>query len=237
MSRGAYLLTPGRRPQRAPAAAGGGGGFSPEDLGFTWWDPTDASSFTFGTGSAVASWVSQDAAATLSQSTSGERPTRSTTLNGLSTVLFTAASSQWLTSDLSSKSQPFTYFVVVDGAGDGGTEVPLGGACLHWNVGGNEFKFYAGSDGATSIPVTGAHYWIGTINGATTTIYKDGVDTSFPNNPGTNAWSGMVAGRRSSSQAEWYLDGSLGDIGFVSGTLASGDRDDLASWLSDRWAI
>ena len=84
-----------------------------------WLDASDASTFTFSSGSAVSKWTDKSGNGyEFVQSTSANQPSRSGMLNGLSTVVFDG-SNDFLRSNLAasafsflSDSTPFTTFMV-----------------------------------------------------------------------------------------------------------------------------
>ena len=109
--------------------------FRPDDIEtcLGWWDASDASTFTFGTGASVAQWRDKSAAAHhLSAPTTPEQPDRTGTINALSTVTFDGSAFMDI-AGYTVPSQPYTVFVVgaisnvTPGAGDYGI---IGGARL-----------------------------------------------------------------------------------------------------------
>lgn len=84
-----YRLQPGLRRRRKPATSSSGGfPLSLPDLSL-WLQGKDLSSFTFGTGSAVAAWNDKSGNGRhVTQATSANQPARSGTLNGNPTVVF-----------------------------------------------------------------------------------------------------------------------------------------------------
>lgn len=103
-----------------------GGGGTPPVAGYVgWWDASDASSFTYSSGTVVSQWNDLSGSGKhFTQSTGSEQPNRNGTQNGKTTVVFSALNSMTMGSPVSTVVDNFTIFVASQRTGgDNNTSV------------------------------------------------------------------------------------------------------------------
>lgn len=170
-----------------------------------WWDPYDAATFTFSSGSVVSSWASKGSGASaLTQSTGSAQPSRTSALNG-SVVAFDT-SDYLVTASFGSKAQPNTICSVVKFA----THTPVQWRYIYDGIAGTDrhailtrtdtfsgkLDFYAGAEGQpTPAADTSWHIIVCEYNGASSKVWIDG-GASTTLSLGTNALTGLTLSAR-----------------------------------------
>lgn len=226
------------------AVFAGGSVFTPASLpGLTgWWDASDASTFTFGTGSAVAQWRDKSSAARhLDQATALNRPTRDQTINGLPAVKFARLSAQVVSASHAAAVAPKTVWAVVrsDGA-DTATEVFVGHAQLSlrtttvygMDASASLFSAVADTDGTL-------HFICGVFNNAgDDTLYVDG--TTTVGNAGTSAPGnpmnfGLGANVLSTLGGNEFAEHTICESGIYDGELNATQVGQLRAYAQTKW--
>ena len=223
-------------------------GFSPRQISglALWLDAADSSTIT-GT-SPVTQW--RDKSVNNYSMTYTGSPTYRTTaaLNNLGCITFNGTSSFNSGTDTMywsafSISQPFTVFAVCTKRLSSNTNfsfvlepsTPSGSVILY---GGLQLKMYAGSADQYTNPIlafvaNSTQIYSAVFNGASSLLAYGGNATSSLN-PGTASWPGLYLGR------DWggvYDSGDYGEILFYNSALSTTQRQQVESYLAQKWGL
>jgi hypothetical protein len=231
-----------------PRAAGG---FDPRAISglAVWYDAADASTFTYGTGDAVAQWDDKSGNGRHAvQTTANNRPTRSGSQNGRPTVAFAGTPNQWLTFTYTNFPQaPATYFFVANTAlNQGGRamfafdsgeiiltlantvfEIARAGNAVHVSVsragGAQLFTYWQDTNNVGTVNSASAR--AGASSGSTTAASAYTTSSSFHlgflNFPGFQSW---------------FL-GQIAEVAIFDRVLLSTERDAVTAYLRAKWAV
>lgn len=222
------------------------GAWTPPVSGYkVWLDPTDAATFTFGTGTQVASWTDKSANAFVFTRTASSAITRSGTRNSLTTVDISAAGKLACTPGSPICTTAATIFVVCIKKGtaqtyeafpftmvSGSTSRPHDG----WNF--NRFKIGAAWTAAASDMRTQTLLCVlvnRIVSSGAGDEWKDGtsvVSGSYADAFNTTSQILTVASRADS--ATQFL-GEVGDIIVYDTALTTTDRQSVEAALKSRW--
>ena len=223
-------------------------GFTPRQISglALWLDAADSSTIT-GT-SPVTQW--RDKSVNNYSMTYTGSPTYRTTaaLNNLGCITFNGTSSFNSGTDTMywsafSISQPFTVFAVCTKRLSSNTNysfvlepsTPSGSVILY---GGLQLKMYAGSADQYTNPIlafvaNSTQIYSAVFNGASSLLAYGGNATSSLN-PGTASWPGLYLGR------DWggvYDSGDYGEILFYNSALSTTQRQQVESYLAQKWGL
>lgn len=223
---------------------GGGAAFNPLSIpGLKVWLKADSLGLADGT--AVQTWLdSSGNGNTASQATVGLRPVFKTGIVGnLPVVRFAQASTQWLATAAfgASLSQPNTIVLVASTTGPAGDHYVHDGLTTN-----NRHAFiytaqtvstYAGTQITAGASVgTGPHIFTCFYNGASSSVFKDGV-SYISGAAGANPLDGLTVGSRFNQQAGTFLDGDLEEILIYNALLTTAQQRYLEAGLSKRTGI
>jgi hypothetical protein len=232
-------------------------GFSPASLPLEfWWDFSDAATRFQDASRTTPATANTDPIGGvtdksgmgrhLSQSSSGSRPALDTSgINSASSCKF-ASGAKWLEAGTFSPTlaQPTTVYIVIrnantsdgfafDGAATGGRNA----ICLF----GGQWSGYAGNFGGELALADVGVYIIGIeFHGASSKIFRNGVQTSGSNGPlvygmGSQAMGGVTVGS-DSGDVNFPFAGWIGEIIGVNRALTSDERAALEGYLSSKWS-
>jgi hypothetical protein len=214
--------------------------WSPANLNpATWWDASDATTFSYSSGALVSEWRDKSGGARhLVQATPANQPTRDGTINGLPAVVFVKTDPNYLQSAGVVLAQPFTLAAVTDlvNPQDAGAIVIGRTGALSarfWHIW-DEMRFtspYTSPGSPHKSP--GTHVWVTHADGASTFLRKDGVPTSIPT--GTEGWPEGISVGYNSVYSEWGWGGSLCELLIIPGIVTGADLTALESYLTDKW--
>lgn len=243
------------------AASNAAADWTPANLStVAWWDASDASSFTFSSGTVVQDWRSMSGSYTLTQVTSANRPSRSGTVNGLSTVVFDGSNDGLSVDsfDLTSGGQKFSVWVVFSATAN--NTVILAEQTTNYNNTAGAFVFVRESDNKVNLVKkgTGVEYaqfattgtvtttpkaFVGTHDGTLSTNETSGRlngDTggTRPNNANTNSnnvSATLYVGSRANSSL--FINGQICELGITATILTNTEITDLEAYLSQKWGL
>lgn len=248
-----------------PALLGGLKAFSPLDLSpILWLDASDASTFTYSSGSSVSQWSSKVGSYAFTQATATKQPSRSATVNGLSAVSFDGTDDSMASSTTVDMSggQKFSIWCVISFT-TGATQIVLehstnfnnnAGAFLFRGttlsemllnkmgadgLGGFTYASFLTTGTVTTTPksVIGTHD--GTLSTNETTLWINGTSAgtrSLNNNTNSdNANQTMYLGARDNSAS--FMSGTLCEIGITTTALTAQNISDLHTYLAAKWAL
>jgi hypothetical protein len=249
-------------PSTIGIVASGAIGFDPSKLTdiVGWWDASDASTFTYGSGTAVSQWNSKVGSYAFVQATALKQPSRSATINGLSAVLFDGSNDSMATSatvDMNTARQTWSLFwvatvaastfqMVLEQSADFNTN---GGAFNSSRGTGNSPEVARQNAGAYSAIVssqaltTTPKSVIGTCNAALSTnevnIWVNGVGGGTrpinQNTFGNNRNLTMFLGAR--NNASFFLNGTVCEFGFTTAVMTADEITNLTSYLAGKWGL
>ncbi len=211
--------------------------FSPTDIaGCQFWiDSSDASTFTFGVGTAVAQWNDKSGnGRNVTQAVAGVQPSRSGTQNGKATVVFPQDRS--LSATYGGTSQPLSVIGAVK-------YTNLGPANRQWwgNSSGNQptmyvqtdWRYFAGSVISSGVTADGLwHVHVGAFNGASSVYYLD--DTSIATgNPGTQLHNFILIGNDDGGSFGW--SGEIAEVILYNSVLSTSNRQAVEGYLQTKW--
>lgn len=222
-----------------------------------WWDASDASTFTFSSGNVVQDWRSLVGSYTLTQATPANRPTRSGTVNGKSSVVFNGSSHSLSVNsfDLTPGGQKLSVWAVFS-ASSGGDQCLLEqttnfnnnpGAVGLFRLTSNVAAFSKkGVNTYSSLETTGLitlapKSFVATHDGTLSTnelqIYLNGSSLSTyavnENTNSSNISATLFVGARAGSSI--FLNGQICELGFTTTVLTALERQNLERYLIDKW--
>lgn len=219
--------------------------FSPLDLSPTLWlDASDTGTITESGGS-VSQWDDKSTNGNnFVQATGSSQPATGTrTINSLNVVDFNG-STTFLENNPSTfaAAQPFTIFAVAEHDTDVYSRIftQLGANVLFAFI--NTERTYSGAGlfvyGTTGDAPTGSPLLLRyTFDGASSNGFIDGVQT-VSGNFGTNEFeTGRVVRIGANESGVQALDGAVGEIFLVQGTLTAQQISDAETYLADKWGI
>jgi hypothetical protein len=231
--------------------AGGAAAFTPESIeGLSgWWDASDASTITLGTGTKITEWRDKSGFDRhLAQATETKQPTLEASVsNDLPGVKFDGANAQILANSYPYTEQPSSVWAVVrsDAVSTGGTEVFVGHQAMSLRVSGGS-NLYGMDASATLLSdvsdTNGTFHFVAGVfkNDLTSILYVDGV--SFIGNAGTSAPASPMrfalgSNAVASLTGEEHSRHTVMESGMYDGFLTVAEIDDLYAYVQDKWAI
>lgn len=207
-----------------------------------WLDAADTSTIT-DTSGAVTQWDDKSGNGfDVAQSSPPLRPTtNASTQNGHNVIDFSDSVLELVADGIA---QPLSVFIVhvhTDLSGTSGTEYPFrqkaaGSSFIMRKVAvANTMQWRAGTTLTTDDAVTsGYHAWEIRANGASSTLYLDGVaeDTG---DPGTNGFEPILMGGQ--PDAAQPLVGSIAEFFVVTGTITAATRGRIQTYFEHKWGI
>lgn len=261
---GSHIRAPIRNPDKVQVSTDVSSWFNWTPASITnviaWWDASDDSTFTFSSGTSVSQWNSKIGSYALTQGTGTKQPSRSGTVNGLSSVVFDGNSDAMSVASFDlTPGQEFSIWVV--GFGSSGGDQIIFEQTINYN---NNFgAFVVAKDNANTITCSkrggvGAIYAnftttgtfitqpkiaVFTHNGTLTTNETSGwlnLSTSGtrPNNSDTaqnNINNTLFVGARNTSSL--YLNGQLCEFGFANLAMTQNQVQVLSQYLRTKWAV
>lgn len=252
------IWTPNEQVLRKRAA------FSPTSLSglVAWWDASVASSFTFSSGDVVQDWSSLVGSYTLTQATAANRPTRSGTVNGKSSVVFdgTNDSLSVASFDLSG-GQKFSVWIAFSAVSASDIVVLEHSNNFNNNSGAficfrdSSNNFFAGKNGGASIfaswtntgvavsttPVATISTHDGTRSIGETMAYVNGAANGYrsasndSNTNSNNRNDTLYVGSRAGSS--FFLNGQICEIGITTTELTTAQIRSLNDYLMSKWGL
>ncbi|HEY3484972.1 MAG TPA: hypothetical protein VGK49_06280 [Ilumatobacteraceae bacterium] len=215
--------------------------FAPTDIaGLTgWWDASDASTFTFGTGSAVSQWRDKSGMARhLDQATGAKQPTRDQTVNGLSAVKFVASNQHILRGTHAASPRPKTAWAIVrPDTANTATEVFIG----HSNMSLRAQNVY-GMDATASLyssqaDTNGVPAFVAGVfrDDSTSTIHVNG--TTATGNAGTLGSGTMVFSLGGNNSDAEHASYTICETGVYDGLLTAPQIAQLYAYAQSKWGI
>lgn len=219
------------------------GAFTPTSISGCqlWLDASDASSFTFSSGSVVSQWNDKSGNGRhMVQGTVANQPTRDVTINGLSAVKFTGSPKNMRTASGSTIAQPWMAFVVATDAGTGGAGRLLANradvnAQVTIGVLSTNGAVYAGTAfiGQGSAPSANAAQQITVLaNGASSQAWGNGTAGSAGNAGSQSLVIGTIG---SSGNDTNYHGGNIAELIIYNSSLSSTDRQAVEAYLKAKW--
>lgn len=217
------------------------GAFVPTDIaGLTgWWDASDASTFTFGTGSAVAQWRDKSGMARhVDQATGAKQPTRDQTVNGLSAVKFVASNQHILRGTHAATPRPKTVWAIVrPDTANTSTEVFIG----HSNMSLRSQNVY-GMDATASLysaqpDTNGVPAFVAGVfrDDTTSTIHVNG--TTATGNAGTIGSGTMVFSLGGNNSDAEHASYTICETGVYDGLLTAPQIAQLHAYAQSKWGV
>ena len=224
-----------------------------------WWDASDASTFTYSSGTSVSAWNSIVGSYSLTQGTALNQPSRSGTVNGLSSVVFDGSNDSLSVAnfDLTPGGQAFSVWAVLTATSGANRVIAeqstdfnnVAGAFLlirssvnkvDLNKRGAGVGDYSGftSDGTLT---TTAKAIVASHNGALSTDETElrlNASTAgtrpFNNNTNSNnVINTLFVGARAGTSL--YLNGQICELGFTTTVLTAAEVQGLERYLIDKW--
>lgn len=212
-----------------------------------WYDADDASTFTYSSGSVVSQWNDKSGNANhIANSTVGQQPSRTGSVNGRTSVVFDGTN-DFLWKVVSAPPKPSTIFLVAKNTattlqrtafiyfgspGDGRFYRPTGDTI-------NMFQGSIVASG-TSWGTTNPHLVAGVFDSASSLLrVNSGSWTSV--SAGATAFGttfsigSSISASGSPPSAAEYWTGDICEFVAYSGALSSTDRDNVATYLKNRW--
>lgn len=234
--------------------------FTPLDLSpLAWWDASDASTFTYSSGTSVSQWTDKTTNAWAAvQATAASQPSRSGTVNGLSTVVFDGSNDSLSVSSFNmSGGQKFTLAMVTSCV-SGNDRVfaehttnynATPGAWIVYRANTNVVAFakrgggnYATFDSSASLTTTPRIIFAehdGTLSTDESSMWIDSSNSGTrPINNNTNANNlnaTMYVGARAGTGL--YLNGQIAEFIVTTSILTAAQRVDLQTYLAAKWGI
>ncbi len=176
----------------------------------------------------------------------GSRPTyRTNVKNGKPAIFFVSgmsSSGQYMTGSLT-LSQPMTVFAAVQHTGSFTYQFILDGstnrvALVRYTPTDNLYDVFAGSDGTVShTDDTNWHYLGGVVNGASSSLSIDGVNTTGLSSGSNSLGSTYMVGTSGPSPGSLSMDGYIGDLIIYDTALGTTDRQAVEAYLAAKYAI
>ena len=216
--------------------------FSPIDLSpALWLDASDETTITE-SGGAVSQWDDKSGNGYhVAQGTSANQPTTGTrTVNGLNVIDFDGSNDSLVDADGPTFSQPNTIIVVAEFDDVSGINNVVDGRINAQRnllrAGSNNFLMYAGSVLSGGSPVTATPYaMVATFDGVSSSLRVNG-STVLTGNVGTQDFASIRIGAEFDGVGQ-ELDGAVGEIIIVNGTLTAQQIADTETYLADKWGI
>ena len=212
--------------------------FSPLDLSpVLWLDASDTSTITE-VGGAVSQWDDKSGNGNdVAQGTAAAQPTSGTrTLNGLNVIDFDG-SDYFKTAASVNIAQPSTIFLVLDVDStaspfffDSHSATPRFIAGIS-----TDFFFNAGTSIFGSAGSTGSKLFRYTFDGASSSMFIDGVSDAT-GDAGSNSLGLITVGARYTEAAN-FTNGAFAEVIIVDGTLTADEIADTEQYLADKWGI
>ncbi len=201
-----------------------------------WFDADDASTFTFGSGTAVATWADKSGnSRNMDQTTAIWQPTRNGSQNGLTTVVFDGVNDNVRMSTLYSLAQPTTTFLALkntavapsDGrAFRGGLDSPI--SAWAWV---QKWAMYAGTVLTSAVDVDTAWHQVSCVfNGASSALYLDGTSIAS-GNAGSTGGSGPWS--LSTDNQPWA--GEIAEVILFDSILSAENQRAVERYLRAKW--
>ena len=224
-----------------------------------WWDASDGSTFSYGSGSEVATWASKIGAYTLGQATVSRRPARSTTIGGVPAVQF--GSDDWLSvaSFNMGSGQKASIWVVC--AAPSGAARAIAEQSANSNSAAGAFFCYRSSDGTVQFGRNGGDGFAWSLwatSGTLTTTAKAFVgvsDGTLSTNETTGWLNGSTAGSRplnsnitapnrndtlyvgSRAGSSLFSEATIGEIGVSAAAFTGDEATALTGYLMTKWGL
>ena len=216
--------------------AAGGGFTDPSDLPSIagWWDASDASTFTYSSGSLVSEWRDKSGNARhFAQADTSKQPSRSGTQNSLDTLIYDGTN-DYLDTASFTLSQPFTLVYVCEILASNAILSGVGGNVQTYLA--NDLLMFAGSSEVTvDTTFSGVRVYGFTFDGASSVYYEDGIGGTTTGSPGT---SGLTTGLRTAERnLVNYPNNEIMEIVAVDDSISPDDWDDLYAYLTTKWGI
>lgn len=222
-----------------------------------WWDASEASTFTYGSGSEVASWASRVGSYSLGQSTASKRPSRSATIGGKSAVQFGADDALSVASFDMGVGQKVSLWIVctvpagsdrilMEHSADFGSN---DGAFLCYRHSTNVVRWGRRAGGldamwaTTGSLTTTAKAFIGVSDGTLSTDETSGwlnttMSGSRPDNNNTNVANRndtLYVGARGGSSL--YSSATIAEMGVSTSAFTSSEVSALTTYLMVKWSL
>jgi hypothetical protein len=207
-----------------------------------WWDATDATTFTYTSGTTVATWADKSGNSRTMSAISGRNPERNGTINSVTAVDFIPNDSIRTSDPTSASWTTSTVFAVFDSDSVTGNRnivstgyTPTGATSAYTS--GATLAVYAGSAVAGGTVATGTPYvaqW--TLNGASSSARVSGGANVISGNPGSGGWRGIGIGSYGGGVTDIF-DGRIGEVVFYDSALSVSDINLVGNYLADKWGI
>lgn len=219
----------------ASARVAAGGAWSPASLSglVAWYDASDAATITQSAG-AVSAWADKSGNGyNLAQDSAPARPTTgAATQNSLNVLVFDG-NDDLRASTAAIANGSSTFYLVARFTTDNRWLATNGGAWQWFGFG----SWYAGASGPSISPAASTDTWYALgvqFAGASSWMRRNGSQVAA-GNPGANTTiQNLSVGSRF---AGWYVTGQLGEVIVVGGSLTTGERSSLESYLMTKWGI
>ena len=233
--------------------------FTPLDLPdlVGWWDADAASTFTYSSGTSVSQWDSKVNGYNLVQATGASQPSRSGTINGLSSVVFDGTNDFLSVADFDmTGTQRVTIAVVMTAASSAsfriivehGTDGQDGAWTTFKNLSDKFAMQKTSTAGANSFETTGALSTTpkvvvgvhdGTLSSQETTVWMDnsnaGTRSNTANTNSGNVNATLRVGARQGTSL--FLNGQIAELVITKSALSTTEREALQTYLADKWGI
>ena len=201
-----------------------------------WYDASDATTFTYSSGTVVSQWRDKSGNARhFAQGTVSLQPNRNGTQNGLPTIVFDGTD-DYLDTAAFTVAQPITVFMAMTMAATAnqGWFSSVAGS-LQCYANSTAAFLYAGTASINTAGslISGTHVWTFVINGAASSIWRDRVSV-ITGNPGT---AGTTTGFRLAERnlaAGYRLTGPVFEV-VVYPALSGADKTTVENYLKSKW--
>lgn len=221
------------------------GGFSPLDIaGLLYWFKADA--LALSDTDPVATWAdSSGNGRDAVQATAGNRPTyRTSVLNGKPVVRFNGTTHSLATALFATEAQPNTLFLVFARVAFAAAATVVSGrdqnnhhAIRVAGSSSNKLTYNSPDDKNDGAIVAGQFYVVSArFEGASSKLFKDGVDVTPVGDPGAQAFVGVTLGS-AYTQASNFFDGDIAEYAFYSSALSDVDRRAVEAYLGTKYGI
>jgi hypothetical protein len=207
-----------------------------------WVDAADASTFTYSSGTVVSQWNDKSGNAMhVSQGTVSLQPSRSGTVNGLSSVVFDGTDDFLSTTDPGSAvAQPQTVFAVVVPSLLTGSRTILAGVAgtvATLSTDGSTAIIYAGTanSGGGSLSTSTTYVIQATLNTTSSAVRVNGGTNLYSVNPGSLGYRGYRLGRYSTFTDYW--NGSMCEIVVYDSALSLANINTVGQYLATKWGV
>ncbi len=233
---------------RLGAVAAAGSGFSdPTSVSglVFWFDASDASTFTYSSGVVVSQWNDKSGGGrNATQAATGSQPSRSGTINSLASVVFDG-SNDFMTTGTYALAASHTTFVVARNTATGTQRTVWrsnsGGDSRTYRTTGGNIAFFDGTvvDTGNAWGTSSARLVAAIFDGGTpaNSLYAIDSGSWTSMNPGnianTTSAAGIGTDNPSASSGAWT--GDVCEIVVYDGALSSTDRDNVRTYLKNKW--